>query len=103
VAKFHQSSGYRPGAERDRAAREVERLDAALAALNAHMRNVQERGAGCHRRGGQGSRLKNGIASILPESNFEIVLKEFVVHRKDLFPPREFDDAKIQQRMCNFQ
>lgn len=39
---------------------------------------------------------KNRIALILLDSNFEIALKEFVVHRKDLFPPREFDDAKIQ-------
>jgi len=47
---------------------------------------------------GQGSqRLKNRIASILLDSNFEIALKEFVVYRKDLFPPREFDDAKIKQ------
>jgi hypothetical protein len=30
---------------------------------------------------------KNRIALILLDSNFEIALKEFIVHRPDLFPP----------------
>jgi len=40
---------------------------------------------------------KNRIALILLDSNFEIALKEFIVHRTDLFPPREYTDAKILQ------
>jgi len=40
---------------------------------------------------------RNRIALILLDSNFEIALKEFIVHRQDLFPPRVYDDAKIQQ------
>lgn len=40
---------------------------------------------------------KNRIALILLDSNFEIALKEFIVHRKDLFPPKQFDDAAIQK------
>jgi hypothetical protein len=40
---------------------------------------------------------KNRIALILLDSNFEIALKEFIVHRKDLFPAHEFTDAKIRQ------
>lgn len=40
---------------------------------------------------------KNRIALILLDSNFEIALKEFVVHRTDLFPPREFDNTAIQK------
>ncbi len=40
---------------------------------------------------------KNRIALILLDSNFEIALKEFVVHRTDLFPPREFDNSAIQK------
>jgi hypothetical protein len=40
---------------------------------------------------------KNRIALILLDSNFEIALKEFIVHRKDLFPAHEFDDAKLRQ------
>jgi len=39
---------------------------------------------------------RNRMALILLDSNFEIALKEFIVHRKDLFSPREFDDAKIR-------
>ena len=39
---------------------------------------------------------KNRIALILLDSNFEIALKEFVVHRKDLFPLKEFNDAAIK-------
>lgn len=40
---------------------------------------------------------RNRIALILLDSNFEIALKEFVVHRSDLFPPKQFDDAKIRE------
>ena len=36
---------------------------------------------------------KNRIALILLDSNFEIALKEFVVHRKDLFPTGKFHDS----------
>jgi hypothetical protein len=39
---------------------------------------------------------RNRIAIILLDSNFEIGMKEFVVHRTDLFPPKEFNDAAIQ-------
>ena len=44
---------------------------------------------------------KNRIALILLDSNFEIALKEFVVHRKDLFPTGKFHDAAIQQLFKN--
>lgn len=40
---------------------------------------------------------KNRIALILLDSNFEIALKEFIVHRTDLFPPQQFGDAAIQR------
>jgi hypothetical protein len=40
---------------------------------------------------------KNRVALILLDSNFEIALKEHIVHRVDLFPPAQFTDAKIQQ------
>jgi hypothetical protein len=40
---------------------------------------------------------RNRIALILLDSNFEIALKEFMVHRKDLFPAHEFTDAKLRQ------
>ena len=39
----------------------------------------------------------NRIAMILLDSNFEIALKEFIVHRTDLFDPRLYDDAKISE------
>jgi len=39
---------------------------------------------------------KNRIALILLDSNFEIALKEFVVHRTDLFPPKQFTNSFIQ-------
>ncbi len=39
---------------------------------------------------------KNRIALILLDSNFEIALKEFIVHREDLFPPSQFGRAAIQ-------
>ncbi|MGA8502935.1 MAG: hypothetical protein WB683_15385 [Candidatus Sulfotelmatobacter sp.] len=40
---------------------------------------------------------RNRIALILLDSNFEIALKEFIVHRKDLFPAYEFTDTKLSQ------
>jgi hypothetical protein len=40
---------------------------------------------------------KNRIALILLDSNFEIALKEYIVHRTDLFPQREFTNTNIQQ------
>jgi hypothetical protein len=33
----------------------------------------------------------------LLDSNLEIALKEFIVHRSDLFPPHVYNDAKILQ------
>jgi hypothetical protein len=44
---------------------------------------------------------KNRIALILLDSNFEIALKEFIVHRKDLFPAHAFTDAKLRQLFGN--
>lgn len=38
---------------------------------------------------------KNRVALILLDSNFEIALKEFIVHRTDLFPASQFGDAAI--------
>jgi hypothetical protein len=38
---------------------------------------------------------KNRISLILLDSTFEIALKEFIVHRNDLFPPTQYDDAEI--------
>lgn len=40
---------------------------------------------------------KNRVALILLDSNFEIALKEFIVHRTDLFPAHTYNDAKILQ------
>lgn len=40
---------------------------------------------------------KNRIALILLDSNFEISLKEFRVHRQDLFPPTQYPDSMIQK------
>lgn len=39
----------------------------------------------------------NRIAMILLDSNFEIALKEFIVHRTDLFSPVTYTDAKIAE------
>jgi hypothetical protein len=39
----------------------------------------------------------NRISLILLDSTFEIALKEFIVHRGDLFPPKEYDDAEIRR------
>jgi hypothetical protein len=38
---------------------------------------------------------KNRIALILLDSSFEIALKEFIVHRHDLFPPKTYTDSHI--------
>jgi hypothetical protein len=38
---------------------------------------------------------KNRISLILLDSTFEIALKEFIVHRNDLFPPAQYNDAEI--------
>jgi len=43
----------------------------------------------------------NRIALILLDSNFEIALKEFIVHKTDWFPPHEYNDAKIAQLFKN--
>jgi len=40
---------------------------------------------------------KNRISLILLDSTFEIALKEFIVHRQDLFPPKEYNDAEIRR------
>jgi hypothetical protein len=40
---------------------------------------------------------KNRIALILLDSNFEIALKEFIVHRNDLFPQQQFGKVVIQK------
>lgn len=37
----------------------------------------------------------NRISLILLDSTFEIALKEFIVHRNDLFPPAQYNDAEI--------
>lgn len=39
----------------------------------------------------------NRISLILLDSTFEIALKEFIVHRHDLFPPKEYDDVEIRR------
>jgi hypothetical protein len=44
---------------------------------------------------------KNRIALILLDSNFEIALKEYIVHREDLFPKRTFTDAYISTLFKN--
>ncbi len=44
---------------------------------------------------------KNRISLILLDSNFEIALKEFIVHRQDLFPPKEYNDAEIRRLFGN--
>lgn len=47
--------------------------------------------------GRQRFQTKNRIALILLDSNFEIALKEFIVHREDLFPANTFGKAAIQK------
>lgn len=44
---------------------------------------------------------KNRIALILLDSNFEIALKEFIVHRHDLFPPVKTDIQSLFHRRSN--
>lgn len=44
---------------------------------------------------------RNRLALILLDSNFEIALKEFIVHRKDLFPAHEFTDTKLRHLFAN--
>jgi hypothetical protein len=44
---------------------------------------------------------KNRIALMLLDSNFEIALKEFIVHRDDLFPPSQYGKAVIQKLFDN--
>lgn len=38
---------------------------------------------------------RNRVALMLLDSNFEIALKEFIVHRKDLFPAHTYTDVKL--------
>jgi hypothetical protein len=38
---------------------------------------------------------RNRISLILLDSNFEISLKEFIVHRPDLYPPKHYPDSRI--------
>jgi hypothetical protein len=40
---------------------------------------------------------KNRISLILLDSTFEIALKEFIVHRQDLFPRMQYSDAEIRR------
>jgi Histidine kinase-, DNA gyrase B-, and HSP90-like ATPase len=44
---------------------------------------------------------KNRIALVLLDSTFEIALKEFIVHRVDLFPPKHYTDNVIQKLFTN--
>src|SRR5262249_40901644 len=45
--------------------------------------------------GRQKYETKNRAALILLDSNFEIALKEFIVHRKDLFPSHKFTNQHL--------
>lgn len=45
--------------------------------------------------GHQNYDTKNRVALILLDSNFEIALKEFIVHRRDLFPAYTYTDVKL--------
>lgn len=45
--------------------------------------------------GRQKYETKNRVALILLDSNFEIALKEFIVHRKDLFPSHTYTNVKL--------
>lgn len=45
----------------------------------------------------QNLETRNRIALILLDSNFEIALKEFIVHRTDLFAPHKYPDSRIAQ------
>ena len=44
---------------------------------------------------------RNRIALILLDSTFEIGLKEFIVHRPDLFPPKTFDQVRLANLFKN--
>jgi len=44
---------------------------------------------------------KNRISLIVLDSNFEIALKEFIVHRDDLFPPKKYHDQEIAKIFKN--
>lgn len=41
---------------------------------------------------------KNRIALVLLDSNFEIALKEFIVHREDLFPRKHFNISQLFEK-----
>ena len=43
----------------------------------------------------------NRLALILLDSNFEIALKEYIVHREDLFPPHKYTNAQLVQLFRN--
>lgn len=45
--------------------------------------------------GRQKYETKNRAALILLDSNFEIALKEFIVHRADLFPPHTYNNVRL--------
>jgi hypothetical protein len=51
----------------------------------------------------QNLETKNRIALILLDSNFEIALEEFIVHRTDLFPESQYGNAKISQMFSRRQ
>jgi hypothetical protein len=44
---------------------------------------------------------KNRQALILLDSNFEIALKEFIVHRTDIFPAKEFTERRLSELFAN--
>lgn len=44
---------------------------------------------------------RNRIALILLDSNFEIALKEYIVHRPDLFPPGKYGDTALRELFKN--
>ena len=44
---------------------------------------------------------KNRISLILLDSNFEIALKEFIVHNETLFPLSQFNEAALKQLFKN--
>lgn len=45
----------------------------------------------------------NRVALILLDGDFEIALKEYIVHRTDLFPSKEFPDGRIRDLFQNRQ
>ena len=51
--------------------------------------------------GRQRFETKNRTALILLDSNFEIALKEFIVHRSDLFPPYKYDNVALAKLFKN--